>query len=465
MSTTFAGAAPEPHPNQPRVSALKRIVAGWIDYFIFAILAVPACVAEVLALSRRGETLGVTYFVLWGLTILLCAAYILLLLAMLASKGSSPGSTIFGYRIHKDGSARQGTGWGTAALRLFIGAIASVLSLCCGLGPIILAASIAVARDGRGLHDRMCNTEAVPRDGSAPAPESGAGNARPISSFDPAGTPASANEAAAASFGTAPGGSPSAVDPAAAAAPAAAASYSWDSAPQEDDGSTGLRPDESKAPAWNNETPAQEQHYDAWAATAPAQWEPATQQAQQDQEYLGTEPGQTDPVSDDSRDAGSSAFKDDIFGSTDNANSDADWEPEPTELITPPSAEDDATDAPTVMRSTPASPGITIVFDDGTALDVNDGDTAVVGRNPQADEGVKALSYLDETRSMSKTHAFVTLADGVLTIRDAGSTNGSAVVHDDGTETVITSEGSETVRVGAHLRFGDRVATIKERTA
>jgi hypothetical protein len=71
---------------------------------------------------------------------------------------------------------------------------------------------------------------------------------------------------------------------------------------------------------------------------------------------------------------------------------------------------------------------IELAFSTGQRVTV--GGSAVVGRKP-ADTalamGVQAIEVADDTRSVSRVHLFLDLADGVITVGDAGSSNGSGV--------------------------------------
>ncbi len=70
--------------------------------------------------------------------------------------------------------------------------------------------------------------------------------------------------------------------------------------------------------------------------------------------------------------------------------------------------------------------------------------SAVIGRKP-ADTalamGVQGIEVADDTRSVSRVHLFLDVADGVVTVGDAGSSNGSGVQRD-GTVTPLESAGT-----------------------
>lgn len=69
---------------------------------------------------------------------------------------------------------------------------------------------------------------------------------------------------------------------------------------------------------------------------------------------------------------------------------------------------------------------IELVFSDGERLRVSG--QVVLGRQP-ADTahamGARSIPIADTTRSVSRVHLFLTVADGAITVADAGSANGS----------------------------------------
>jgi predicted component of type VI protein secretion system len=97
------------------------------------------------------------------------------------------------------------------------------------------------------------------------------------------------------------------------------------------------------------------------------------------------------------------------------------------------------------------------VFDTGEAFTV--AGRGVVGRNPStADSGVVAhvVPIDDPARSVSKTHLEFGAEDGAFWVLDRRSTNGSALVHVDGTRERLTAGVRTAVPVGAVVEFGDR---------
>ncbi|WP_258726047.1 RDD family protein [Cellulomonas sp. NS3] len=105
----------------------------------------------------------------------------------------------------------------------------------------------------------------------------------------------------------------------------------------------------------------------------------------------------------------------------------------------------------------PTARGVRLVFDTGEAVTVVG--RGVVGRNPStADSGVVAhvVPIDDPARSVSKTHLEFGADDGAFWVLDRRSTNGSALVHADGTRERLTAGVRTAVPVGAVVEFGDR---------
>lgn len=86
-----------------------------------------------------------------------------------------------------------------------------------------------------------------------------------------------------------------------------------------------------------------------------------------------------------------------------------------------------------------------------------------IGRNPSAPAGHpggELLAVNDETRSLSKTHAMLEVADGALWVHDLGSTNGVWVVRaGDDASKVVPGQRAE-VPAGTELELGDLVIGV-----
>jgi pSer/pThr/pTyr-binding forkhead associated (FHA) protein len=83
-------------------------------------------------------------------------------------------------------------------------------------------------------------------------------------------------------------------------------------------------------------------------------------------------------------------------------------------------------------------------------------DVVIVGRRPVADArhpGAQLVPIADETRTMSKTHARLERRDDTWTVTDLASTNGVAVVAEDGAEIEIGESGS--AAIGERFLLGD----------
>ena len=84
--------------------------------------------------------------------------------------------------------------------------------------------------------------------------------------------------------------------------------------------------------------------------------------------------------------------------------------------------------------------------------------SAVIGRKP-ADTalamGVQAIEVADDTRSVSRVHLFLDVADSVIMVGDAGSSNGSGLERD-GSVTPLESAGTRVeARPGDTVWVGD----------
>jgi hypothetical protein len=96
----------------------------------------------------------------------------------------------------------------------------------------------------------------------------------------------------------------------------------------------------------------------------------------------------------------------------------------------PPNA---APTAPVWLTAAPATPAERWMLrtDDGQLTEITE-PVAVLGRNPAATHAVQLVALNDSSKTVSKTHARVTLADGVWSIADLNSTNGVHLIAPDG---------------------------------
>ena len=124
----------------------------------------------------------------------------------------------------------------------------------------------------------------------------------------------------------------------------------------------------------------------------------------------------------------------------------------PTPPVTP------AAPMPPVVPATPTLPtgNPRLVLPDGAVLPLLGG--LIVGRDPQPQNGygVSALAALhDVERSVSKTHAILSVSEGRVWITDLNSTNGTFAVAPDGELTSCPPEVATLLDAGADIRFGE----------
>jgi hypothetical protein len=101
-----------------------------------------------------------------------------------------------------------------------------------------------------------------------------------------------------------------------------------------------------------------------------------------------------------------------------------------------PASDDDDFDETVVVDRRPRV-AWSLALDDGRTFPLSATEVAL-GRNPSSsDAAVQLLPIPDTTRTLSKTHARLTLDDGQWTITDLGSTNGVLVVGADDVETLL----------------------------
>ena len=122
-------------------------------------------------------------------------------------------------------------------------------------------------------------------------------------------------------------------------------------------------------------------------------------------------------------------------------------------------------DRTVVVDRRPVVPWRLIV--DGGATFRLSGSTAVLGRRPAGSgAGSQEIAVPDSTRTLSKVHARLDLADGVWTVTDLNATNGVIVIEADGSENLLDPGASAVVRdrfvlgkVGMRLSFGEDAAS------
>ena len=120
--------------------------------------------------------------------------------------------------------------------------------------------------------------------------------------------------------------------------------------------------------------------------------------------------------------------------------------------------------APTPAPAGPAPvPAATLVMDTGQRIALVAPRT-LLGRAPVAVspwEEADTVPVTDPDRSISKTHLAVLLDGDRLSVRELGSTNGSAVVAADGARTTLLMGQDVAVPDGARVELGDRSFTVE----
>lgn|GEM_PF-3742738 len=90
------------------------------------------------------------------------------------------------------------------------------------------------------------------------------------------------------------------------------------------------------------------------------------------------------------------------------------------------------------------------------------GDGVVLGRNPTAIAGERAVAIADIGREISKAHLGVTIDDdGGAWATDRGSTNGSTLVRSDGTSIQLAPGRATPLRPGDHVRIGSHTVAVQ----
>ena len=120
-------------------------------------------------------------------------------------------------------------------------------------------------------------------------------------------------------------------------------------------------------------------------------------------------------------------------------------------------------EGPTVARTALPRAAATLVMDTGQRIALVAPRT-LLGRAPVAVapwEEADTVPVTDPDRSISKTHLAVLLDGDRLSVRELGSTNGSAVVAADGARTTLLMGQDVAVPDGARVELGDRSFTVE----
>lgn len=85
----------------------------------------------------------------------------------------------------------------------------------------------------------------------------------------------------------------------------------------------------------------------------------------------------------------------------------------------------------------------------------------VIGRNPTAPAGELLFVLQDDTRSVSKTHLLLDGTGDETMVTDLGSTNGSAIVREDGSREGLVPHSPTVLPAGAQVALGDRTLSVE----
>jgi hypothetical protein len=104
---------------------------------------------------------------------------------------------------------------------------------------------------------------------------------------------------------------------------------------------------------------------------------------------------------------------------------------------------------------------VLLVFDTGQREQLPMPVAVNLGRNPVASQPTDRLVSVEDPEStVSKTHARLEHSRGATWIIDAGSTNGTEIISDEGVVTVLAPRKPVQLEEGARVRLGKRVFTV-----
>ena len=122
--------------------------------------------------------------------------------------------------------------------------------------------------------------------------------------------------------------------------------------------------------------------------------------------------------------------------------------------VVPPEAAAQTTETPVVpVTAGPSRPALLLPHGERVELSA----TVLLGRDPAASgtwAGAALVPVSDPDKSVSKTHAAVTVGDGGIRIHDLNSTNGTAVIRSDGGVESVESGSSLPVHPGDTISLG-----------
>ncbi|WP_114856405.1 RDD family protein [Brachybacterium sp. YJGR34] len=107
----------------------------------------------------------------------------------------------------------------------------------------------------------------------------------------------------------------------------------------------------------------------------------------------------------------------------------------------------------------PAVRAARLITDDGVERRVER--PVVIGRNPSAAGPEELIVLKDSTRSVSKTHLRLDATGDEVVVTDLGSTNGSSILHEDGSREDLEPDAPTVLPAGAQVTLGDRILSVE----
>lgn len=102
---------------------------------------------------------------------------------------------------------------------------------------------------------------------------------------------------------------------------------------------------------------------------------------------------------------------------------------------------------------------VRITADDGTQRVVES--AVVIGRNPAATVDAVQFILKDDSRSVSKNHLRIDGTGEDVLVTDLGSTNGSAILREDGSRETLVPDTPSVLPPGARIAIGDRTLEVE----
>ena len=133
--------------------------------------------------------------------------------------------------------------------------------------------------------------------------------------------------------------------------------------------------------------------------------------------------------------------------------------PEPVASLDPVTAAPDAIDEATRDRSPRAGDWV-LILPDASVLPITDG--LIIGRQPVSSDGESAAAV--PSLEVSKSHARFGIVHGQLRVRDLDTTNGTVVVHPDGSEESVSPKSETPLGRGDRLEIGSYALEVQQRS-